>query len=83
MSYRDVLEEGCRDGVGRISLVHVVLHHQALVELGLVIRLVLVRCAQHKALSGNAHCSQVFAFTRWLDIVIYNMPRLQRQGRKT
>lgn len=54
---RGMPEEGCRDGVGRVALVRVVLQHQALVELGLVVRLVLVRCAQkpHIVLSWTSH----------------------------
>ena len=36
------LEQGGRDSIGGIALVHVVLQHQAAVELGLVLRVMLV-----------------------------------------
>lgn len=41
-------EQGGRDSIGGIALIDIMLQHQALVELWLVIRLVLVSCTQDR-----------------------------------
>ena len=52
-------EERGGDGIGGVALVDVVLQHQAAVEGGLVVRLVLVRCMRARGQHGAPHVPSI------------------------